>query len=337
MSRIGDVAKRAGVSSATVSRVLTDKPHVSEAVRRRVLEAAKALNYRPNRIARSLRERRSRVIGLMVSDIQNPFFNTVVRAVEDAVHPHGYGVFLCNSGEDPGRERLYLELLVDEQVAGVILAATQEAAAYAPLRAAGVPLTLIDRQVAGLEVDTVVTDNTRAACAVVGCLLDEGHERVGAIVSELSISTGRERLEGYREALLSRGLTFDPALVRYGRPTQEEGYALAKSLLGEKKPPTALFTGSKLLTSGTFRYLFDRGIRVPDELALASFDTLDWSPLQPEMYTVEQPAYELGAHAVRLLLARLEDPERPPERIVLPSKVVRTRSPGSAVDEAVTR
>ena len=324
---IKDVAKRAGVSSATVSRVLANKPYTSDEVKGRVLAAVTALEYRPNRTARSLRVQRSSVIGLIISDIQNPFFNTVVRAVEDTVHEHGYGVFLCNSDEDAERERLYLNLFQDEQVAGVISTPTQGAAkAYEALLAADIPLTLIDRYVKALEVDTVVTDNAEAACEVVGQLIQQGHERIGAILSDLTISTGQERFEGYKRALQEAGLAFDESLVRFGRPIHKDGYQLAKDLLSKHPAATALFAGSKLLTLGTLQYLYEHDISVPDEVALGAFDTLDWMPNQPEMVVAEQPAYALGETAAKLLLARIEEPQRVTERVVLPSTVERVNS-----------
>ena len=326
-SRIRDVAARAGVSSATVSRVLADKPHVSAAVRERVSKAARDLGYRPNRIARSLRTRRSRFVGLIVSDIQNPFFNRVVRAVEDAVLPHGYAVFLCNTDENHERETLYLDLLLDEQVAGVILTPTRaDAAAYRGFGGAGIPLVVIDRPVTGLAVDTVVSDNVEAARSVVARLIGQGHTRIGAVLSELSITTGRLRLEGYRRALTEAGLPLEPDMATFGKPVEAEGYRLAQGLLQGKSPPTALFTGSKLLTLGVLRYLFEHHIRVsgsvrPGAVALAAFDDLDWLPNTPDMLSVTQPAYDIGLKAAALLLARIDDPERPPELHVLPSSV----------------
>ncbi len=327
-NRIRDVAARAGVSSATVSRVLAGKPHVSAAVRERVLEAAQTLRYRPNRIARSLRVQRSRFVGLVVSDIQNPFFNRVVRAVEDAVLPHGYAVFLCNTDENPEREALYLELFLDEQVAGIILTPTHaDAAAYSgfDFGGAGVPLVVIDRPVAGLAVDTVVSDNLEASRAVVAQLIARGHTRIGAVLSELSISTGRLRLEGYEQALAGSGLESEAV---FGKPVEAEGYRLAAALMERAEPPTALFTGSKLLTLGVLRYLFEHRIRVsasgvgrPGVVALAAFDDLDWLPETPEMLNVTQPAYDIGAQAAALLLARIGEPLGSPVLRVLPSSV----------------
>ncbi len=321
-SHIRDVAARAEVSAATVSRVLAGKPHVSAAVRVRVLAAAKDLGYRPNRIARSLRVQRSRFIGLVVSDVQNPFFNRVVRAVEDAVLPHGFAVFLCNTDENPDREALYLDLFLDEQVAGIILTPTQaDVAAYRGFGGAGIPLAVIDRSVTGLDVDTVVSDNLEASRSAVTQLIGQGHTRIGAILSELSITTGRLRLEGYRQALAGAGLRPDPELAVFGKPVEAEGYRLARTLMRNVKPPTALFTGSRLLTLGALRYLYNHNVSVPNALTLAAFDDLDWLPNSPEMLNVIQPAYDIGLKAAELLLARMADPLRPPELHVLPSSV----------------
>ncbi len=322
VSRIGDVAKRAGVSSATVSRVLAGKPHVSAAVRARVLAAAQSLHYRPNRIARSLRTQRSRFIGLVVSDIQNPFFNQIVRAVEDAVLPHGFVVFLCNTDENSEREMRYLELFLDEQVAGVILTPAQtDAEAYRTFLDAGIPLTIIDREVTGLAVDTVVSDNQEASRRAVAQLIAGGHTRIGAVLSDLSIPTGRQRFTGYKQALADAGLPFHPELAVFGKPVEAEGYRLAETVMQSVKPPTALFTGSKLLTLSVLRYLFEHDLRIPEDVALASFDALEWFPSAPEMLSVIQPAYDIGKKAAELLLSRMEGSETPAERIVLPSSV----------------
>ena len=322
VSRIKDVAERAGVSAATVSRVLAGKPHVSAAVRARVLGAAQALHYRPNRIARSLRVQRSRVIGLVVSDIQNPFFNQVVRAVEDAALPHGFAVFLCNTDENSEREALYLELLFDEQVAGVILTpAHAEAEAYRTFLQIGIPLVVIDREVQGLGVDTVVSDNQEASRVAVSQLLGEGHTRIGAILSDLSISTGQQRFAGYRQALKGANIMFQPELAVFGKPVEAEGYRLTQALLERPEPPTALFTGSKLLTLGALRYLFEHDLAIPETVALAAFDALEWLPNLPKILSVTQPAYDIGQQAAELLLSRIRGAETPAERLVLSSSV----------------
>src|SRR5262245_24185235 len=203
-ARIKDVARRAGVSSATVSRVLSNKPHVSDQVRQRILAAMDELDYHPSRLARSLRAQRSRIIGLIISDIQNPFFNTLARAVEDVAYAHQYAVFLCNTDEDIEKEKLYIDLMQAERVAGVMISPTHERDnACRKLLSAGVPVVVIDRRIADLDVDTVAVDNVGGAFALVSHLVGDGHSRIGAVLGTAAATTGRERYEGYVQALLA--------------------------------------------------------------------------------------------------------------------------------------
>lgn len=321
--RIKDVARRAGVSSATVSRVLTGKPHVRPELHARVLAAARELGYEPNRVARSLRVKRSSIIGLIISDIQNSFFNTIVRAIEDVAHRQGYAVFLCNSDEDPTKERLYLKLLKAERVAGVILTPARELASAAQgLLKAGIPVVTIDRSLPEVAVDSVKTNNVEASCALVTHLLRSGHQRIAALLPEATITTGRERFEGYQRALAQAGVPLAHELVHFGRPVVEDGYHLARRLLELKPRPTALFCGTKLMTLGALRAILEMGIDVPSELQLAAFDKLDWMPCLPPMSYAEQPTYQIGERAAQLLLARLKEPERPTEQLILNSQLV---------------
>lgn len=323
--RIKDVARYAGVSSATVSRVLADKPHVKETLRERVLDAVAALGYQPNRVARSLRVQRSLVLGIVISDIQNSFFTSVVRAVEDVAHQSGYAVFLCNSDEDPDKERLYIDLLLGEKVAGVVLTPTRDTAqAVRALLDAGIPVVSIDRRVSGLDIDSldidsVATDNACAAEALVGHLVAEGHRRIGAVLSQRGITTGRERFEGYCRALDAAGIALDMSLVLTGDPFEADGYRLTRELLERADPPGALFTGSKLLTTGALRAIYEGGLSVPDDVSVAAFDGLDWMPAMPAMTTAVQPTYAIGETAARLLLERIDRPERPVRHVVLKS------------------
>lgn len=326
--RIKDVASHAGVSSATVSRVLTGKPYVRDEVRSRVLAAVEALGYRPDRVARSLRSRSSRVLGLIISDIQNPFWTALVRAVEDVASRHGYAVFLCNSDEDPDKEQLYVDLFRDERVAGVVLTPTHESVASSDaLLEAGIPVVAVDRRITGAEIDTVLTNNTEASRALVGHLLDGGHRRIGAVLSDLGITTGRERHQGYRAALAAAGIPLDPELIRTSRPFEADGYRMASELLDLPEPPSALFTGSQLLTRGALRALLERGHAVPDEVALAAFDDIGWTAVRIEVAVAVQPTYAIGETAARLLLERIRDPERPARTLVLPSELRLPTSP----------
>ena len=329
--RIKDVARYAGVSSATVSRVLTKKPHVSQAVRERVMSAVQTLGYQPNRVARSLRVQRSSVLGLIISDIQNSFFTAMVRAVEDVAYRHGYAVVLCNSDEDPRKERLYIDLLSAERVAGVVLTPAKEGVtACDALLKAGIPVVAVDRRVPGLDIDTVCTDNIAAAAELVGHLVRQGHRRIGAVLSDLEITTGRERFEGYRRALEIANLPIHEELVLTGEPFEREGYRMTRLLLGRSERPTALFTGSKLLTKGALRALYEAGLRVPQDIAVVAFDELDWMPFNLDMVVAAQPTYAIGETAARLLLERLRDPSKPAQTVTLPSELRINRSLASA-------
>ena len=217
-AKIEDVARQAGVSTATVSRVLSGKPYVSDDLRERVMSAVQDLNYRPSRVARSLRVQRSSIIGLIVSDIQNPFFTSVVRAVEDTAYQHKFSVFLCNSDENSEKETMYVELMVAEHVAGVILSPTLgQNDIYRHLAEAGVPAVAIDRRVTNVDIDSVLVDNVGAARQAVLHLLEMGHRRIGAVIGTPVSSTGEERLRGYVEALQMYGIAVEPELIRTGR------------------------------------------------------------------------------------------------------------------------
>jgi DNA-binding LacI/PurR family transcriptional regulator len=323
---IKDVARRAGVSAATVSRVLAGKTIVSQELRERVLAAAEELEYQPSRVARSLRVQRSRIIGLIISDIQNPFFTALVRAVEDVAYQNDYGVFLCNSDEDIQKERFYIELLHAEKVAGVVISATQEEDNPSRMLVeAGIPMVAVDRRMRDLEVDTVVIDNREAARELVSHLISDGHRRIGAVVGPSVTTTGRERREGYLQALKEHDLPVVSRLVRAGPPKAEFGYRSAGELLGLIEPPSAIFTGNNLLTSGALRAIRERRLRIPSDIGLAAFDELDWMSLvQPGLTVVAQPTYELGRVAAELLLERIEDRARPVREFVLePILVIR--------------
>jgi DNA-binding LacI/PurR family transcriptional regulator len=324
--RIKDVARHADVSSATVSRVLADKPHVSDAVRQRVLQAVEELGYQPSRIARSLRVQHARIIGLIISDIQNAFFTALVRAVEDVAYEQQYAVFLCNSDEDIEKETLYVNLMLGERVAGVVITPTREYDNPSRrLIEAGIPVVAVDRRMRDLAVDTVVVDNTGATFDLVSHLIADGHRRIGAIVGPETITTGRERYEGYVLALEAHGLSVSPQLVRRGLPKEDVGYRFAGELLDLPQPPGALFTGNMLLTIGVLRAINERGLHIPHDIALGAFDEMPWtSVVKPGLTVVAQSAYDLGHEAAGLLFKRIKDRARPPEEIVLkPTLIIR--------------
>ena len=331
MATMKEVAKLAEVSVATVSRVLNNKPNVSPELRSRVLQAVEKLNYKRNRVARSLRAKTSLIIGLVISDIQNPFFTSVVRGVEDVAYAHGYTLLLCNSDEDPTKERLYIDIMLAERVAGVIISPVAEVDNYSSvLLQAGVPVVAMDRRMRDLEVDTVVINNVEGVYQAVGHLIEQGHRRIGFIGGPTRTTTGRERQEGYQKALAEHGLELDQALIKIGDFKQDSGYQMACQLLEMDDPPTAIFTANNLMTLGALNAIHEKKLSIPQEVAIVGFDDMSWAQsLAPPLTAVAQPTYELGRTAADLLLRRIGDPNRPTEQICLEANLVVRESSGA--------
>jgi DNA-binding LacI/PurR family transcriptional regulator len=323
VATLKDVAKLAGVSYATVSRVLAKKPNIRAETIERVMHAVNELGYTTNRTARSLRNRKSNIIGVIVSDIRYEFFPPVVRAIEDVASKADYAVLLCNSDENPEKERKYIELLIDENVAGAIIAPTGKGShAFEGPKEASMPVVLIDRKVDGFETDLVVVDNYEAAYSATTHLLDHGFERIGAIVGSNNATTAEERFQGYQQALVERGLAPDRALVRRGPPSFATGTESMKALLALDERPGAVFISNHLLAAGAFKALHDHGHGVAYDIGIVAFDDLPWAAfVSPSVTTVRQPTYEIGRHAIEMLLRRIDGYEGPFDHRVLSTEL----------------
>ncbi len=322
MASIKEVAEAAGVSTATVSRVLANSPHVRPALRERVLQAIKELEYRPNLIARSLRAQQTNTIGLIVSDIRNPFFTAISRAVEDTAYEQGFSIILCNTDEDPRKEAIYLNVMRDANVAGVILSPTGPTAAGLSELDANFALVVVDRSIPDADVDMVLLDNIDSAFRLTKHLLDNGYQRIAAICGERS-TTGRERCLGYEQALRAAGLQPVADLIRFVPPHIEAGYTAALKLLDAPRMPDALLTTNSLLAAGALEAIHERGLRIPADVALVTFDETTWASLvQPPITLIAQPTYEIGKTATELLLQRVADGERPTRRVILKGRLL---------------
>jgi len=264
MVGIKDVAEAAGVSTATVSRVLADKPYVRAEVRDHVLAVVEELNYRPNRVARSLRAQKSNIIGLIVSDIQNPFFTLISRAVEDAAYEQGMSIFLCNTDEDAAKEAMYIKLMRDERVAGIILSPTLKTSNnFIEITNSHLPVVVIDRQVPGVEIDSVQVDNFESAYKIVDHLIGHGCQRIGALFG-VGSSTGRSRREGYLKALEDNGIKPVAELALFVEAREAEGYRATRELLNLPVAPQAIFTSNGLLSAGAFWALRESSLKLPE-------------------------------------------------------------------------
>lgn len=331
-STIKDVAKRAGVSPITVSRVVNGMGYVHPATRAKVQAAIDELQYIPNRTASNLRSRQTDTLALVLPDITNSFWTTIARGVEDEAWAGGYGVFLCNTDDDPAKEERYLDILLRRRVEGVTIIPTPGSVALLRrLRQRGMQLVVLHRQMAELDVDSVRGDSRGGAFALTAHLLDAGRRRVAYVGGPLVFSSGRERLAGYQAALRAAGLEPDPALVAVGEYSQRTGHRLVAELLRAGEPPEALFIGNSRLALGALRALADAGLRVPRDMAVAAFYDIaaldDYAPL---MTTAVQPAYDIGRLGARLLLARIAGKSAPGEEHLLPNRITVRAAPVSA-------
>ena len=313
MATIYDVARRADVSAATVSRVLNGHSSVDPHLAQRVRAAVKELDYRPSALARNLRRSRTSLWAVIISDVGNPFFTSLVRGVEDVAQSSGYSVVLCNSDEDPDKESNYVNVALAEQVAGVIMSPSGEPAAAARLLDAGTPLVLIDRELPDVGADSVLVDNERGAAEATAHLIAAGYRRIACITGPRSVSTARRRLRGYQQALVEAGGSFDGSLVRYADFRRVGGRQAMSELLDRPEPPDAVFVANNLMAVGVLECLHERGIAVPDDLR---------SRLRhDDLTTVGQPTYELGKAAAQLLAQRINDRDREPTTLVLKTEL----------------
>ncbi len=336
MATIKDVARRSGVSVSTVSRVLNNQPYVAEDLKQRVLEAIEELGYEPSRVAQRLRMPKSRLIGVVFSDIVNPFYIDVLRGIEHVVSQEGMSVMISNANADPKREEGIIRLMQLERAAGIIIAPTQEdSPAVAKIKETGLPITVIDRQMSNVQVDTVLVDNFNGSLSAIQYLIALGHTRVGVISGPLHLTTGRERYAGYLQAMSDAGIKVDSSLTRFGDYRQSSGYALAQDLMTSTNPPTALFVANNQMTIGALNAIHQMGRKIPDDVAVIGFDDLSWAvSLNPPLSTIAQPTFEIGVNAAELLLARLRNGDRPPRTVILKTQLVVRESCGTRRREA---
>lgn len=330
---IRDVAKLAGCSQATAARVLGGYSYASEETRRKVLAAAEALGYRPNRLARSMVTGRTQTIGLVVGEIDNPFFAALARAVIETVREHGYTVLLANSDENLRVEEDVLTVMKEQRVDGCVIApVSSRKTSLDELLRSDMPVVLVDRGLAGAEVDTVLIENEEGACQAVSHLIQHGHTRIAVIHGDLDRSSNEERLRGYRRAFAEAGLPIDESLVRPAYEI-EDAYRVVSELLREPDRPTALFTAHNHASLGAVHAIREAGLSVPEDIAVVGFDDTDWATLvKPQLTAVAQPVYEMGRTAAELLLRRMEGDQRPPVRVRIASRLMIRASCGDHPD-----
>ena len=352
MATLKDVAGKARVSIGTVSNVINGSVPVSAARRTRVLDAIRKLGYRPDHVARSLRTRRTHMLGMVVSDITNPYFSHVVRGAEDAALKHNYLPLVFNTDDRLEREKQVLAVLSSRRVDGVLLVVAPSRKPPQHIEEvlkSGVPVVCLDRVPPGLDVDSVSVDNVAAARECVRHLLSRGHREIGIITGSMGLQTARQRLQGYKSALREAGIRIKPERIRTGDFREQSGYRLGLEMLASKNRPTALFVSNSMMAIGVLKAAEHLGLACPREIAIATFDDLPlMEAFHPHLTAVVQPAYSIGYAAAELLIQRLEAEEvgKPSVSIKLPTRLairestsmrpalplVRTQEAGDAVD-----
>ena len=307
MYTIRDIARLAGVSVATVSGVINDKPTVKAKLVQRVKEAMDALDYHPDQVARSLRVRRTFTVGMLMPDVTNPFFTDVIRGVEQHAESNGYSVILCDANEDPTLERHYLSTLFSRRVDGVLLAPTSSHFAEGTHIHRRFPIVLIDRAPVGFGGPAVMTDNFNAACEGTRHLTELGHRRIAIIAGRLNFSNGVDRLEGFRKVLQEKLLVLPDEYLQLGNFRSDAGYECGLRLMRLAVPPTAIFSCNNKMTLGLMRALGELRVPCPEAVSVLSFDDFEWSAyFRPRLTTIAQSTYEMGRQAMHLLLRRLQ-------------------------------
>lgn len=329
-----DVARKAGVSTATVSYVINSGPRpVSAETRERVLAAIQELGYQPNAVARNLRMQRTSLLGLIMPDTRNPYFADVARGIEQVAFENGYTVMLCHSGYDLMRELQYVDMLHIQRVAGVIwVPATEHFDPYHKLMEYDVPTVVVDRLVPNVQSLAVLADNFRGGYLATEHLIQLGHRRIAFISRPVDLTHSQERMRGYLTALADHGIPAQPEWVARGGFRMEDGYQAVESLLRLQEPPTALFAYNDTMALGALRALYDHGLSVPRDFSLVGFDDIGPAAFSyPSLTTVYMPKIEMGQRGAELLLAFINKEDPPAEWLQpLPVRLVVRESSGPA-------
>lgn len=323
---IKDVAKKAGVSTATVSHVINATRFVSDETKNKVLKAMRELDYIPNSAARSLRSQKSKIIALLIpvlsSDTSNFFFMMVAQGIQNVLKQHGYNLILSNTNENIEDEREEIKVLNSQLIDGLIIAPTAKDYSYISDVLGNYPVIFIDRRPKGCKKDCVLADDFTGTYEAISLLIKKGHKRIGFISGELGITTSDERLQGYKKALNDYGLDFDDSLIRVGESKIESGYNLTLDLV-EKYNVSALLVANNVMTMGTMIFSREKHIKIPEELAVIGFDDYDWTKITiPPLTVIKQPAYEMGEKAAQILLRRIEHPKKSFKEYRLPTELV---------------
>lgn len=325
MSNIIDVAKKAGVSTMTVSRYFNQPAKLAPATKQRVEEAVQALHYVPNAAARSLVQGKTNTVAAILADLTNPFFTTVARGIEDTAQQHGYTLFVGNTDDSLEKEQHYLDALVSRRVDGVLLSPSPgESHHLERVEQRGIPIVLIDRRLKGVKADVVRGDAYVGAVRLVEHFLEQGFRDIAFVGGQPGISSLDDRVSGYRNAMMDAGLEERVYLGAYHRSSGEQ---ITDMLVEKDEVPEAMVAANNLVAVGVLVALRRHALRVPEDVALACFEDLEIAAsMDPFLTVAEQPAYEMGRTAMEMLIARMQGRSGPPQEKVFPVELIIRRS-----------
>lgn len=312
---INDIAKEAGVSLATVSRVLNNSGYVKDETRKKVLEVIERLNYTPSAIARSLSKNITSTIGVIVPDITNPFFGEIIKGISRVAEENNLNIILCNSNEDMDKELKAIKTLREHRIRGLIITPTSvendvNSEYLKALNNLGIPVVLVDGQLKYSNFNGVFVDNIKGSYDGVEVLIKEGHKDIAIITGRMNSKPAQDRLLGYEKALMMHKIKINKDYIMYGDYSLESGYRLTKELIHRKKRPTAIFVCSNFMTLGCLKALREHNLRVPDDIALMAFDKIDvLNILGMNLSHIEGPSTELGEIGMNLLVNSIKNPE----------------------------
>jgi len=310
---IKDIAKIAKVSPTAVSMALNDRPRIGQETRKRILRIVKELNYQPNFVARSLVNKRSNTIGLIITTIINPFYPELAKGIEDKAMEFGYNIILCSTNYDLKLEKYYINMLRSKGVDGIIFSSVEiNDPNIKPLIEDHFPFILVNRRIhnrfIAKKIDYIVLDNFLGGYIAMEHLLKLGHHRIGIIAGALNISTAVERTEGVKKSLKDYGIKLDPNLMMECNFSKELAYHATKKFPSMKTPPTAIFAENDYMALGVREALLDSGLKIPENMALVGFDDIASAALRGvEITTVSQKKYEMGALAVKILIDKIKN------------------------------
>ncbi len=337
MSTLKDVARKANVSISTVSRVINKEPLVKARTRDRVEAAIAELNYLPNRVAQRLRSinMKNKLIGLVLPDIQNPFYVDVVRGVEEAAYQQNFSVMIGNFDQDERKEKIFLDILQSESIDGLIVAPSRGRDQHIKkVIENGYPVVCIDRGLVGTDVDVVKVNNEAGAFGAIDYLIGLGHKRIAHITGDPSIPTTRERIAGYERAMAKHDIDIDQELIRNSDSGYESGASLMQELIQLTHRPTAVFTANNLLTLGALKTIHENELQIPDDISIIGFDDMYWSTsLNPPLTAVRQSGYDIGNKAAGLLVQKIAHPERSTSSVVMDTELIVRRSCKAQTEE----